>query len=102
MYLIFGYQREVPVKIEGKTSKITLVILGILVVLLSIFLSFENLDEETSIPASTFEASHSLDRSNDPAEVEGTRFEEHRIYPALRSFTSSPAKGEMSREDLRV
>lgn len=102
MYLIFGYQREVPVKMERETSKITLVILGILVVLLSIFLSFENLDEEKSIPASIFEASHSLDRPNDPAEVEGIKFEKHRIYPALRSCTLSPAKGGMSREDLKV
>jgi len=44
MHFIFGYQREIPVKIQGNTSKTVLVGLAILIILLLIFLSFENLD----------------------------------------------------------
>jgi len=47
MHFIFGYLRETPVKIERETSKATLVVIAILVVLLVIFLSFENIDGET-------------------------------------------------------
>jgi hypothetical protein len=46
MHFIFGYQREIPVKREGKTSKTALIVLAILIILFLIFLSFENLDEE--------------------------------------------------------
>lgn len=50
MHFIFGYQREVPVKIKRGTSKTTLVGLAILIILLLIFLSFENLDGSTCSP----------------------------------------------------
>ena len=46
MHFIFGIVREVPMKIESKVSKRTLLVLGIAVVLLVIFLSFENTDGE--------------------------------------------------------
>jgi hypothetical protein len=47
MHFIFGYQREIPVKIEGKVSKTALVVLAVLIISFFIFLSFESLDEET-------------------------------------------------------
>jgi hypothetical protein len=50
MHFIFGYQREIPVKIRGNTSKTALVGLAILIILLLIFLSFENLDGEILLP----------------------------------------------------
>ena len=50
MHFIFGYQREIPVKIQGNTSKTVLVGLAILIILLLIFLSFENLDGEILLP----------------------------------------------------
>jgi hypothetical protein len=74
MHFIFGYQREVPVKIEGKTSRIALLLLGILVVLLFIFLTFENLDKDTSISPGIFEKPPSLDKANQPAQLEEIRF----------------------------
>ena len=46
MHFIFGIVREVPMKIESKVSKRALLVLGIAVVLLVIFLSFENTDGE--------------------------------------------------------
>ncbi len=46
MHFIFGYSREVPVKIEKETSIATLIAIAVLVVLLFIFLSFENIDEK--------------------------------------------------------
>jgi Cu/Ag efflux pump CusA len=46
MHFIFGYQREIPVKIKTKASVTALVGLAILIILLLIFLSFENLDGE--------------------------------------------------------
>ena len=46
MHFIFGIVREVPMKIESKVSKPALLVLGIAVVLLVIFLSFENTDGE--------------------------------------------------------
>jgi hypothetical protein len=50
MHFIFGYQREIPVKIKRDTSKTALVGLAILIILLLIFLSFENLDGEILLP----------------------------------------------------
>jgi hypothetical protein len=47
MHFIFGYQREIPVKIEGKVSRTALVVLAVLIISFFIFLSFENLSEET-------------------------------------------------------
>jgi hypothetical protein len=46
MHFIFGICREVPVKIERKTSKLALIGLAILIVALFIVLTFEDLDEE--------------------------------------------------------
>ncbi len=56
MYFIFGYSREVPVKIERNTSKAVLLAVGIAVVLLVIFLSFENADGVTLISYLSFGA----------------------------------------------
>ena len=47
MYFIFGYSREVQVEIERSASKLALLVVGIAVVLLVIFLSFENADGAT-------------------------------------------------------
>jgi hypothetical protein len=49
MSFIFGYSREVRVKIERNPSKLALVGLAILIVVLFIFLTFEDLDEQTSV-----------------------------------------------------
>ena len=54
MHFIFGYLREVPVKIERETSTATLIVIGILVVLLFIFLSFEDIDEPARSSQLTF------------------------------------------------
>jgi len=57
MYFIFGYLREVPVKFEKKTSIASLIAIAVLVVLLFIFLSFEDVDEPTRSSYLTFNAS---------------------------------------------
>ena len=57
MNLVFGYRRENPVKIEKDTSKLFLLIVGLVIVVLFLFLTFENIDEESSIPSSPFQAS---------------------------------------------
>jgi hypothetical protein len=80
MHFIFGYQKEVPVKIEGKTSKIALLLLGILVVLLFIFLTFENLDKDPSISPSIFEKPPSLDKPNQSAQLEEIKFEKAGLH----------------------
>jgi hypothetical protein len=54
MHFIFGYQREVPVKIERETSKIILFGIAILVVFLFLFLTFEDLDEDNFITPPSF------------------------------------------------
>jgi hypothetical protein len=70
MHFIFGYQREIPVKIKTKASVTALVGLAILIILLLIFLSFENLDGEiltnTGAPdsQSTFDDLVFLEMSN--------------------------------------
>jgi hypothetical protein len=55
MHFIFGYQREIPIKIKTKASIIALVGLAILIILLLIFLSFENLAGEASSSPSGFD-----------------------------------------------
>ena len=45
MTYIFGYSREVRVKIERNPSKLALVGLAVLIVVLFIFLSFEDLND---------------------------------------------------------
>ncbi len=57
MHFIFGYVRAVPVKIEKKTSIATLVAIGILIVFLFIFLSFEDLEEPARPSELTFHPS---------------------------------------------
>jgi hypothetical protein len=54
MHFIFGYQREVPVKIEREASQIILFGIAILVVFLFLFLTFENLDEDDFTTPSSF------------------------------------------------
>jgi hypothetical protein len=80
MHFILGYQREVPVEIEGKTSKIAFLLLGILVVLLFIFLTFENLDKDKPISPNIFEKSPSLDKPNQPTQLEEVRFEKAGLH----------------------
>jgi hypothetical protein len=70
MTLIFGYCREVPMKIERKTSKLALFGLAILIVALFVFLSFENLDEQILSTDLVFHApgisAHMADAHNSP------------------------------------
>jgi hypothetical protein len=49
MSFMFGYSREVQVKIERNPSKLALIGLAILIVVLFIFLTFEDLDEQSSV-----------------------------------------------------
>jgi|GEM_PF-1704797 len=42
MYFTFGYNREAPVEVERRASTLVLLALGMAVMLLVIFLSFEN------------------------------------------------------------
>ena len=60
MHFIFGYAREVPVKMEKETSLVALITVAILVVLLFIFLSFEDIDGETISSYLSFQASSGL------------------------------------------
>jgi hypothetical protein len=46
MYFVSGYSRELPVGVERSASKVALFVVAIAVVLLVIFLSFENTDGE--------------------------------------------------------
>jgi len=80
MHFIFGYQREVPVKVKRNPSKTGLVGLALLIILLLIFLSFENLDEDSSIPPTIFERSPSWDKQNQPTQLEEIQFEKDRIF----------------------
>jgi len=59
MNFIFGYQREDQVKVEKETPKLFLLAIGILIVILFLFVSFENIYEESSTPSSPFQASAS-------------------------------------------
>ena len=56
MNFIFGYSREVPVKIERQTPKLALVGLAILIVVLFIFLTFEDIDDQISVSNLVFNA----------------------------------------------
>ena len=60
MHFIFGYLREVPVNMERETSKLALVGLAILIVVLLIFLTFEDIDEEIRASDLIFRAPSSL------------------------------------------
>ncbi len=57
MNLVFGYRRVNRVKIERDTSNVFLLIVGIVIVVLFLFLTFDNIDEESSSPSSPFQAS---------------------------------------------
>jgi hypothetical protein len=57
MKFIIDYPQENPVKIEKDTSKVFLLIVGLVIVVLFLFLTFENIDEESSTPSSPFHAS---------------------------------------------
>jgi hypothetical protein len=59
MHFIFGYEREVQVKIKRETSKVVLLGIAILVVLLFLFLTFENINEENFSPSSSFNVASS-------------------------------------------
>jgi bacteriorhodopsin len=56
MHFVFGYSREVPVRIEQKTSTWTLVAIAVLIVLAFILLSFEDVNEPVPLPDLTFHA----------------------------------------------
>ncbi len=81
MHFIFGYCREVAVKIETNPSKIALVGLAVLIISLLILLSFENLEKDTSIPPTILEPSPSLDRLDEATLVEEIRLEKGTVSP---------------------
>ncbi len=81
MYLIFEYPREIPEMIRKRTSKLALVGLALLIILLLILLSFENLAKDTSVPRTIFEPSRSLDKQDQPTKLEEIEFEKDRIFP---------------------
>lgn len=56
MHFIFGYSREVPVRIEQKTSIWALIAIAVLIVLAFILLSFKDINEPVPLPDLTFHA----------------------------------------------
>ena len=60
MNFIFGYQREVQVKIRKETSKLFLLAIGILIVILFLFVTFDNVYEENNTPEYPFQANTSV------------------------------------------
>ena len=56
MYSAFDHSHEVPVKIERNASKVVLLAVAIVVMLLVIFLSFENADGATLTSYLSFDA----------------------------------------------
>jgi hypothetical protein len=85
MHFIFGYYREDPVKIEKNLSKPKMVGLALLIVSLLIFLSFENLAKDTSVPPSIFKESPSLDKGNELTGVEKIEFQKDGTVPEKNS-----------------
>lgn len=81
MYLTFGYQREIPVVMKKRARKAALVGLALLIILLSILISFENLENDVSNPSSTFDGSPSLDKPNEAIQKEKIEFQKDRIFP---------------------
>jgi hypothetical protein len=57
MDFIFGYQREVQVKIRKETSKLFLLAIGVLIVIFFLFVTFDNMYEENNTPEYPFQAS---------------------------------------------
>jgi hypothetical protein len=60
MNFIFGYQREVQVKIRKETSKLFLLAIGVLIVILFLFITFDNMYEENNTPEYPFQANTSV------------------------------------------
>jgi hypothetical protein len=85
MHFTFGYSREVPVEEEKSLSKAQIAGLAVLIILLSIFLSFENLAQDTSIPPSIFDKSPSLDQANELTGVEKIEFQKDGTFPEKNS-----------------
>jgi hypothetical protein len=93
MYSAFDHSHEVPVKIERNASKVVLLAVAIVVMLLVIFLSFENADGATltsylsfGAPADSMEAS---------AAADGWEIDlEHNSW--ISEFKNSPPKGCVS------
>jgi hypothetical protein len=56
MNFIFGYQREVQVKIRRETPKLFLLAIGILIVILFLFATFDNMYEENNPQEFPFQA----------------------------------------------
>jgi hypothetical protein len=56
MNFIFGYQREVQVKIRRETPKLFLLAIGVLIVILFLFVTFDNMYEENNTPEYPFQA----------------------------------------------
>ena len=96
MQFIFGYSREVPVEEEKSLSKAKIAGLALLIILLSIFLSFENLAQDTSVPPSIFEKSPSWDQANELRGVEEIEFEKERIPPEAQAASFTPEKNSES------
>jgi hypothetical protein len=70
MYFVFGCSREVPVKIERNSPRLVMFAVGIAVVLLVIFLSFENADGATHTPCLSSDASVvSTDAADDGLQI---------------------------------
>jgi hypothetical protein len=90
MHFIFGYSREVPVETERNPSKLALVGLALVVIALLIFLSFENLGRDTSIPPSIFEKSPSSDQAKELTGVEGIECEKESIPPEVQAARFTP------------
>jgi hypothetical protein len=76
MSFIFGYSREVRVKVERNPSKLALIGLAIMILVLFIFLTFEDLDEQTpvrdlvlNVPSSSVSALDSDNLSGTDSEI---------------------------------
>lgn len=59
-----GYFKEVPVETERKASTSTLIVVGILIVLALVLLSFEDVDETAPLTNLTFHAASSSAQVN--------------------------------------
>ena len=78
----FGYFREVPVKTERKTSTNTLIVVGILIVLALVLLSFEDVDEMFPLTNLTFQTAS----SSAPVNLKGESGTDSPIAVILRSL----------------
>ena len=92
MYFVFGHSREVQAEIKGNASTLVLLAVGIAVVLLLIFLSFENAHGATLASCPSLDAPHGLmeaSASDDGREVDleqsSWRSELKNPFPAARN-----------------